>query len=91
MTHTDFQAVRNVLRWAGMGAMVSAQRVDDALRVASELPREDEQADSVRSALMSLRMGAMLSQRDCKLAERSLEIVYQAQDEDEEHREAPRG
>ncbi len=89
MTQTDFQAVRNVLRWAGIGAMVSAQRIDDALRAVNALPHNDAQADSVRSALMGLRTGTLLSQRDCRQAERSLEIIYQ-NSQDDTLRETPR-
>lgn len=91
MTRTDFQAVRNVLRWAGIGAMVGTSRVDEALKAVSDLPRHDEQAACVRSALISLRMGVQLSQRDCKLAERSLEIVFDRQQEGDDNKEVPRG
>lgn len=79
MTKVQFQTARNVLRWAGIGAMVSAQRVDEALHAVSDLPRNDERADSVRAALVSLRGGVMLPQRECFLAEKNLEIFFERQ------------
>lgn len=76
MTYTQFQSVRNVLRWAGIGAMVSAQRVDEALKAVEGLPRADDRSDTLRAALMSLRVGAQLSQRDCLEAEHALAEVF---------------
>ena len=81
MTKTQFQTVRNVLRWAGIGVMVSAQRVDEALHAISNLPRNDQRADLVRTALVSLRSGIMLPQRECVLAEKNLEVFFEMEQE----------
>lgn len=84
MTQTGFQAVRNVLRWSGIGVNVSAARVDEALSEANKLPRGDLNADAVRTALLTLRGGVQVSQRDCILAERSLSQAYIAQAADDQ-------
>jgi len=48
----DYADVRKVLRWAAIGAMVSPQKINDAVRVAVDLlPKESAKADSVRFAL----------------------------------------
>lgn len=86
MTQEDFYTVRNVLRWAGIGAMVSQARVDEALKATASLASIDARADSVCTALLNLRMGVQLSQQDCRHAEQILETVYH---DVEESRETP--
>jgi len=89
ITEKDYSDVKRVLRWAGIGALVCQARIDHAAKIANELPRESPSADAVRFAIMSLENGIQISQRDCIIAERSLDEVYESMADN--GREAPRG
>lgn len=85
MNDEEFKATRNVLRWAGVGALPSSIRAQSALDSIAHLKGTVLQA--VGSVLEDIRKGVLVSAESCKTANTQLTQVYAAQ---QGNKDAPR-
>jgi hypothetical protein len=94
MTKDDYLAVRNVIRWASVGAQPDVKRANEASQVLNSYKNSDFglQLEPVGSVVDELRRGVLPSHSNCKVAEDALAQVYQrASVQDEQNLDTDRG
>lgn len=74
LSKEDFKQVRNILRWANVGAVPAAAPLDSVVAVLKNA--KNELLDSVTGVIDELRRGVMVSQAACKTAEKVLTDVF---------------
>lgn len=88
MSKEDFQSVRSVLRWAGMGAQPSPARAATALEVIRSV--DGDTLNAAASVMADVGRGVMVSQVSCRIAETQLTELYRRPSNDEGSGDAER-
>lgn len=66
MSHVDFRAVRNLLRWIGSGVAPSIERATEASRT---LSRHADRLPHTMAVVENAKCGILASPENCRVAE----------------------
>ena len=92
MSKDDFMSVRNLLRWAQVGAQPASARADEAIEVLHGLEKSaiSETLAPVGAVVEEIRRGIMPSYQSCKSAEGVLNEVFARQSQTDFQQESDR-
>ena len=77
LTKEDFQTVRSLIRWTGLGALPAKDRAISAAEVIAAAQKSaGKMFPSVSSVVEEMCRGVMSSQAACQVAERELNDAY---------------
>lgn len=81
MSKDDFISVRNLLRWAQVGAQPASERAHDAIKVLKGFTgsASSDTLAPVGAVIEEIRRGILPSYESCKSAEMALSDVFERQ------------